>query len=113
MAVPASSAVDPAEPEQSELAQATEWLEKITRDPLADAVRGRVRIVAVTAPDGRGRYQECVVDMIAEGPGIAATPVQQHVVFARTRRPTPGLVLPARISVSAPANLEVVWEALP
>ncbi|RLK52851.1 hypothetical protein [Microbacterium telephonicum] len=103
----------PAEPEQSELDQAAEWLEKLAKDPMADAVRGRVRIVAVTPPAERGRYQECVVDLAVEAAGIAPVEVTQHVVFSRKRWPAVGVVLPARISVSVPENLEVAWDAMP
>ena len=99
--------------EQSEIEQATVWLEKLTGDPMADAVRGRVTIVAVSQPAPRPRYQECRVEMIAEAPGIPSTPVVQEVVFSTKRWPRAGVVLPARVSAADPRACEVVWDALP
>ncbi len=100
------------EPEESELARAASWLEKITRDPMADAVAGRVTIVSASAPQGRRRYQECDVELIAEAPGIPPTTVRQQVVFGRSLWPRAGYVLPARISRTHPEVLEVAWEAM-
>jgi len=101
--------------DSSEIEQATVWLERLTGDPLADAVRGRVRIVAVSEPAPRPRYQQCRVEMvveIADSPAGDATIVQE-VVFSRTRWPRVGTVLPARVSASDPSVCDVVWDAMP
>ncbi len=98
--------------EESELEQATAWLEMITRDPMADAVSGRATVVCVDEPGGRGRYREHVVVVLAEGPGIPLTSVEQRLVFDTRKPPAPGIVLPARISVSDPQVLEVNWESM-
>lgn len=100
-------------PEESEIAQATAWLEKLTRDPMADAVRGAATIVAVEDPSGRGRYREYRVDLSVDGPDIPPTAVAQRLVFDSRRPPQPGTRLPARISVSNPQSVEVAWDALP
>lgn len=100
------------EPAVSEIEQATAWLEKITRDPMADAVAGRARIVAAPEPVGRARYQECDVELAVDAPGIPVTTVRMAVVFPRRIWPRVGDVLPARISASDPGMVEVDWERL-
>lgn len=97
---------------QGESAQMTEWLERLSRDPLADAVRGRIRVVSTTDAVGRRRYQECRITATAEGPGIAPTPIVLEVVIDRRHWPQRGQVLPARISVSDPTAVDVFWDAL-
>ncbi|WP_292836409.1 hypothetical protein [Microbacterium sp.] len=99
--------------EESEIEQATAWLEKLTRDPMADAVLGMARIVAIDDISGRGRYREYRIDLSAEGPGIPPTAVEQRLVFDSRTPPRPGTRLPARVSVSDPQVVEVVWDAQP
>ena len=94
-----------------ELEDATRWLEKLTGDPLADAQPVRVRIVRVSDPARRGRYQECRVGLVVEGSDAA--PVEVQVVLPVRRWPRIGLVLPARASRSRPEVIEVDWERLP
>lgn len=98
--------------DQSETEQAVEWLERATGDPMADAVRGRIRIDGVTDAERRPRYQECRIDATAEAPGIPSTPVTLEVVIDRRYWPRVGQTLPARISASRPTVLEVSWDAL-
>ncbi|WP_298742264.1 hypothetical protein [uncultured Microbacterium sp.] len=103
---------DSEEYEESEIEQATAWLEKLTRDPLADAVRGVATIVTIVDPSGRGRYREYRVGLSVEGPGIPPTALEQLLVFDSRMPPQPGMRLPARVSVSDPQAVEVVWDAL-
>ena len=98
--------------EQDEVAQATQWLERVTGDPMAEAVAGRIRVDAVSAPEGRRRYQECRVEATAEAPGIPPTQVVLEVVIDRRFWPRAGQLLPARVSVSRPTAVEVGWDAL-
>lgn len=63
---------------ESEVEQATRWLEKITGDPGAGAVRGSIRIDRVSDAAARGRYQECRIAATAQAPGIAPTPVRDR-----------------------------------
>lgn len=93
--------------------EAAAALDRITRDPLADAVAGTVEIVALTAPAGHGRYRECAVELRAQGPGIASRTISSAVVFDTRRLPPVGTVLPARISPSHSEAVEVEWDALP
>ena len=95
-----------------DLAKAAAWLEKITRDPLADAVRGRVTVVAASAPAPRGRYQECMLDVTVEADGIPPTAVRQALVFPVKMWPREGDSVPARISRSRPEVFEADWERL-
>lgn len=95
-----------------EMAQAVEWLQRATGDPMADAVRGRIRIDAVSDAAARGRYQQCRVEATAEAPGIPPTPTVIEVVIDKRHWPRVGQMLPARISPSNPQVLEVGWEAL-
>lgn len=103
----------PDEPEESEIEQATAWLEKLTRDPMADAVRGAATLVAVHDPSGRGRYREYRIDLTVDGPGIPPTEVTQMLVFDSRMPPQPGTRWPARVSVSNPHSVEVSWDARP
>ncbi|MET0813243.1 MAG: hypothetical protein ABWY03_09320 [Microbacterium sp.] len=92
--------------------EAADALEKITRDPMADAVAGTVRIVSASAPAGRGRYQECELELLAAAAGIPDRTVEEVVVFSTRSWPAVGAVLPARISRSHPGSIDVDWDAL-
>ncbi len=96
----------------SELDDVTEVLERLTKDPLADAVPGLVRVVAVSDPAPRGRYQECRLELVAEAAGMAPTTVHTSVVTRPRTWPRVGMSLPARISASQPTAVEVDWDAL-
>lgn len=96
--------------EWDEMAQ---WIERATRDPMADAVRGRVTVVMVSEPEGRARYQECRLELRAEAPGVTARTVTTSAVFPRNRWPKPGDVLVARVSPSHEDAIEVAWDTLP
>jgi hypothetical protein len=91
---------------------AAHQLEALTGDPLADAVRGIVRITAASAPEGRRRYQECRLEMQAEAPEIEPRTVRTVAVFDTRSWPAAGAVLPARISRSHADAVEVDWDAL-
>lgn len=97
---------------ESPLVQAAQWLERITGDPLADAVRGRVRVVAVSAPTGRRRYQECTVELAVTASGAPPHAITQVVVLPRSAWPKVGDVLVAAVSPSRPDALEVDWSPL-
>lgn len=97
---------------ESPLAQAAQWLERITGDPLADAVRGRVRVIAVSAPTGRRRYQECTVELAVTAGGAPPHTLTQVVVLPRSAWPKVGDVLVAAVSPSRPDALEVDWSPL-
>lgn len=98
--------------EDGGLDSTTAWLEKIIRDPMADAVTGRVRVLSASEPARRGRYQECQVELAVEAPGIPTTVARQALVFPRNRWPRAGDIVPARISRSQPDALEADWERL-
>ncbi len=87
-------------------------LERMTADPMADAVAGAVLVVSVSQPEARGRYQECHLELLAEAPGVPPTPVSTSVVTRPRHWPRPGMRLPARISASRPTAVDVDWEAL-
>lgn len=95
-----------------DLAKAAAWLEKITRDPLADAVPGRATVVAASAPAPRGRYQECTLDLTVDADGIPPTAVRQALVFPVKRWPRAGDTVPARISRSRPEVFDADWDRL-
>ncbi|GAA1911966.1 hypothetical protein GCM10009775_00680 [Microbacterium aoyamense] len=98
--------------EEPWIQDAAEALDRITRDPMADAVPGRVTILSVAAPDGRGRYRECSIELRAEASGVDARTIGMAVVFDTRALPPAGTVLPARISRSHPDAVEVDWDAL-
>lgn len=87
-------------------------LEKLLGSPMADAVPGRVRIVSASEPTGRGRYQACQLEVIAEADGVPPTTVHTEVVTTRKYWPKVGAVLPARVSRSKPENVDINWDAL-
>lgn len=98
--------------EQSELAQATAWLQRVTRDPMRDAAPGRLTVVSASEPAARGRYQECRLELRAEADGIAATTFAHEAVFDRRHWPKAGAVVAARISRTDPRAFEADWSRL-
>lgn len=96
--------------EESELAQVTRWLQRLTGDPMADAVPGRLRVLTVSEP-GRGRYQECAMTLAVEAAGIPPVTLEYRAVFPRRRWPRAGMVVPARISRIDPSAFEADWDA--
>ncbi|WP_448231102.1 hypothetical protein [Microbacterium lacticum] len=102
----------PAAPDESEFAQAAAWLQRLSGDPLADAVPGRIRVDAVSDAAPRPRYQECRLEATVEAPGVPPAPVVLEVVIDNRFWPRVGQVLPARVPPADPAALEVEWEAL-
>ncbi|MFE1644107.1 hypothetical protein [Microbacterium sp. P01] len=95
-----------------DLDEVAHQLEVMTGSPLADAVRGRVRVLAVSEPARRGRFQECRLELLAEATGVVPTTVQTTAVIQRRYWPETDMILPARISRSRPHVLEVDWEYL-
>lgn len=91
---------------------AAETLERLTGSPMADAVHGTIRIVALSEPKGRSRYQACEMDLILEGPGLDSEPLTTEVILDRRYWPTVGMVLRARISHRQPRMIDVNWDAL-
>ena len=87
-------------------------LERLTRDPLADAVATTVRIVSVSSPQGRGRYQEASVEFAVTASGTEPRTVRSAFVFDRSSWPTAGSVFPARVSVSDPDAIDIDWSSL-
>lgn len=92
--------------------EAAETLERLTGSPMADALRGTIRIVSLSEPRGRSRYQACSMELILEAPGLAAEPLSTEVVLDRRYWPTEGTVLRALISQGRPRTIEVNWDAL-
>jgi hypothetical protein len=93
-------------------ADAAEQLERLTHSPMADALRGTVRIVALSSPKPRGRYQTCRMELQLEAPGLEPETLATEVVLDRRYWPAVGTVLRARISRRKPRFLDVDWEAL-
>jgi hypothetical protein len=91
---------------------AAETLERLTGSPMADAVRGTIRIVGLSEPRGRSRYQTCTMELVLEGPGLDSEPLTTEVVLDRRYWPTVGLVMRARISRRKPRMIDVNWDAL-
>lgn len=91
---------------------AAEMLEKITRDPLADAVRGAVRVVSASERVGRARYQACELEVVTTTGGIPETRISTEVVTTAKYWPRVGSTLPALISRSDPSRIEIDWDAL-
>lgn len=89
-----------------------EALERLTGSPMADAVPGTIRIVGLSEPKGRSRYQACEMDLILEGPGLESEPLTTEVILDRQYWPTVGMVLRARISRRQPRMIDVNWDAL-
>ncbi|PZU38462.1 MAG: hypothetical protein DI573_09760 [Microbacterium sp.] len=92
--------------------EAAEQLERITRDPMADAAHGAIRVVSVSAPTGHARYQELTVQAQVSALGIEEKTQPLVVVLDTRRLPPVGAVLPARISRTHEGMIEVDWESL-
>lgn len=93
--------------------EAADYLEKITRDPLAGAIHGEVVVVSASERAARGRYQECQVEVDVESAEGAHGRVSTSVVTDAAHWPRVGVRLPARISRVDPTVIEIDWEALP
>jgi hypothetical protein len=91
---------------------AAETLERLTGSPMADAMHGTIRIVSLSQPKGRTRYQACDMDLILEAPGLEPEPLSTEVILDRRYWPVPGMVLRARISKRRPRMIDVNWDAL-
>lgn len=91
---------------------AAEALERITGSPMADALHGTIRIVSLSEPKGRFRYQTCTMELLLNAPGIDAEPLTTEVVLDRRYWPTAGMVMRARISQRRPRMIDVNWDAL-
>lgn len=87
-------------------------LERLTGDPIADAVSGSVVVISVSERRGRARYQECRLDVSVDAPGIEPITVTLEVVTTARSWPVVGAVLPARVSRSQPSRIDVDWDAL-
>ena len=96
--------------EEEWVAEAAEGLERLTRDPMADAQRGTVRILSVSDPLPRRGYQPCTMRLALEAPGLAEE-MDYEGVFPSRRWPRVGAVLGARISRKTPRIIEADWES--
>jgi len=94
-------------PEESELDQAAEWLERFTKDATA---RGRVTILAVNEVAPRPRYQSCVMTVRVEAPGFEPLERELEYMVRREHWPSVGDVLPATVHVERPERTEIHWE---
>ena len=92
--------------------EAAQLLEKYTGDPLADAVRGTVRVVSASDRVGRARYQACQIEVVTTTTGIPETQVSTEVVTSAKYWPRVGSTRPALISRSDPSRIEINWDAL-
>lgn len=79
---------------------------------MADAFRGTARILSLSAPKPRGRYQTCQMRLQLEAPGLDPETLDTEVVLDRKYWPEVGTVLRARISRRTPRMLDVDWDAL-
>ena len=84
----------------------------MTGSPMADAIHGTIRIVSLSQPTGRGRYQASDMELILEGPDLEPEPLSTQVILDRRYWPVAGMVLRARISTRRPRMIEVNWDAL-
>jgi hypothetical protein len=91
---------------------AAEALERLTGSPMADAMHGTIRIVGLSQPQGRRRYQACEMELILEAPELEPEPRTTEVILDRRYWPVVGMVLRARISKRRPRMIEVNWDAL-
>jgi len=91
---------------------AAETLDRLTNSTMADAFRGTVTILSLSAPSGRGRYQSCTMDLLLEAPGLETETTSTVAVLDRRSWPDVGTVLRARISRKRPRMLEVDWDML-
>jgi hypothetical protein len=92
--------------------EAAETLDRLTQSPMADAMHGTARVVALSDPKGRARYQSCELQLVLEAPGLAPEPLTTEVVLDRRYWPKAGMVLRASISRGLPRLIEVDWDAL-
>lgn len=92
--------------------EAARAMERLTGDPLGDAVPGVAEIVAISEPTRRRRYQVAQIRLLVEAPGMEPTFVDTEVVLDRRVWPAPGVRLPAQVPIRVPDRTQVVWDAL-
>ncbi len=89
----------------------TSWLKRFLSDPMADAVKGTAKILSVSEPVGRAPYAKCVLEVVAEAPGIEPRTVTFEAVLPRKHWPRVGMVVPARIPPGRPDLVALNLEA--
>ncbi|NYF18013.1 hypothetical protein HDC37_002869 [Microbacterium sp. AK009] len=87
-------------------------LERLSGSRMADAYVGAIRILSLTPPTQRRRYQVCTMDLALEAPGLEGETLQTEVVLDKRYWPDVGTVLRARISRRKPRMIDADWEAL-
>lgn len=96
-------------PEEEWIGEAAEALEKLTRDPLADAVPGTAEILTVSGPSGLRRYQEATITLRLRVPDREPAVVTARVVFDRRAWPEVGAVLRAAVPPDSPTTFRIDW----
>lgn len=86
-------------------------IERLLGDPMGQAVRGTVTVLSASPRTARPNYQECIVEVRAEAPGMDPTIVRTTGVFGRAHWPVAGTVFRADIPPQKPSVLDVDWEA--
>jgi len=96
-------------PEESELDQAAEWLERLVKDPTA---RGTATVRAVNDVARRPRYQTCILTATIQAPGLEPTEQRLEYMVRRDFWPAVGDVLPAIVHVERPERTEIDWDLI-
>ncbi|TQK18106.1 hypothetical protein FBY40_0592 [Microbacterium sp. SLBN-154] len=91
---------------------AAETLERLSGSTMADAYVGTIRILSLTPPTLRRRYQTCTMELALEVPEIEGETLRTEVVLDKRYWPEVGTVLRARISRRKPRMIDVDWDAL-
>ncbi|WJL94253.1 hypothetical protein QSU92_09600 [Microbacterium sp. ET2] len=91
---------------------AAETLERLTASSMADAYVGTVRILSLTPPTQRRRYQTCTMELALQVPELEGETLRTEVVLDKRYWPEVGVVLRARISRRKPRMIDADWDAL-
>lgn len=81
--------------------------------PPAGGVRGAAQVVSATQHAGRGVYQNCLLNLVIQAPGIAPFAAAFQGLVHRRHWPSPGSVLPVLLDPHDPRRFGILWDELP
>jgi hypothetical protein len=94
----------------SELDEAAEWLDRLTKDRTA---RGRVTILTLNEVGPKPKYQTCTFAARIEAADFETVEIELEYMLRRDAWPSVGDIIPATVHLDRPERTEVDWERAP
>lgn len=74
-------------------------------------VRGTAQVVSTTGYTGEGSvYQNCRMQLVVSGDGVAPTAVQHSGLAPRSKWPCAGMTLPVTVDRADPRRMKIEWD---